>query len=248
MSLIGQKKGHGKFSLSGAIYTARQHRPNSALSSHVLCVTGAMIYANLAGQDVLIINDRDVALEILDRKSAIHSDRPILYMCSELAGWKKYMTMMSYGKPMREQRDLLTRTIGNKASLAIYESMMIAEAQRFVGRVLDEPERLSAHVRILAGSIILNIAFGYQVGDGDSDEYVKLGTKLMDEFGEASMPGRYIVDIFPAIDLLPKWFPGLQYREIAARMRQTQDEFLSKPYEYVEAQLVSDHLPEITVL
>jgi hypothetical protein len=186
----------------------------------------------------VILNDAELALELLDRKGAIYSDRPSMYMSCELVRWKNVMTLMPYSKSMREQRDLITRTIGSKAALATYESMMTAEVQRFIGRVLDEPNRLSAHVRILSGSIILSIAFGYAVQDGDSDEFVNLGTKLMHEFGDASMPGRYIVDILPVIDRLPSWFPGLQYRKIATQMRETQDKFLDKPYEYVQSQLV----------
>jgi hypothetical protein len=211
-----------------------------SVTHHLL--SGDMVYADLAGQPVVILNDPKLALELLDNKSATYSDRPLMYMACELVRWKNLVTLLSYGKPMREQRDLILRAVGSKASVARYARMEEEETYRFVRRVLEDPARLTDHVRKLAGSIIISIAFGHQVHDG-KDEYVDLANKLMHEFGDASAPGRYIVDVFPILDFLPAWFPGLQYRKIAAEMRKTQDDFLTKPYEYVRAQLVRQCSP-----
>jgi hypothetical protein len=38
--------------------------------------TGDLIYLNAAGQPIVIINSQKVALELLDRRAAIYSDRP----------------------------------------------------------------------------------------------------------------------------------------------------------------------------
>ena len=38
--------------------------------------TGDLIYLNAAGQPVVIINSQKVAVELLDRRAAIYSDRP----------------------------------------------------------------------------------------------------------------------------------------------------------------------------
>ena len=38
--------------------------------------SGDLIYLNAAGQPVVIINSQKVAVELLDRRAAIYSDRP----------------------------------------------------------------------------------------------------------------------------------------------------------------------------
>ena len=38
--------------------------------------TGDLIYLNAAGQPVVVINSQKVAVELLDRRAAIYSDRP----------------------------------------------------------------------------------------------------------------------------------------------------------------------------
>jgi hypothetical protein len=38
--------------------------------------SGDLIYLNAAGQPVVVINSQKVAVELLDRRAAIYSDRP----------------------------------------------------------------------------------------------------------------------------------------------------------------------------
>ena len=46
----------------------------SASSAHL--VSGPIVYINLAGQDVVVLNTLKVAADLLDRRSSIYSSRP----------------------------------------------------------------------------------------------------------------------------------------------------------------------------
>lgn len=48
-----------------------------------------------------------------------------------------------------------------------------------------------------AGSIILMLAYGYEVGDGE-DPYVSIVEKAMSEVSNAATPASFLVDFFPA--------------------------------------------------
>lgn len=197
-----------------------------------------MVYVNLAGQRVVILNDYNLAQELLDRKGADYSDRPFMHMACECVGWKHSLPLSSYGSKVKDYRALIARAIGSKAALSAYTPMQEREVRRFVHRLVDEPNgMLFACTRGLVGAIILSITFGYEAED-DNDALLQLATHLIGEFDEVSTPGRYLVDMFPAIDRLPRWFPGLQFRRIAANMRKTQKEFLDRPYKFVRSQLV----------
>jgi hypothetical protein len=46
--------------------------------------------------------------------------------------------------------------------------------------------------------VILNIAYGYRVGPFGRDHLVHITNEALDEFGKATVPGAWIVDVIPA--------------------------------------------------
>jgi hypothetical protein len=52
--------------------------------SNLSDVTGAVVQVRLFGQSVVIINSHKAAVELLEKKSAMYSDRPRLVMAGEL--------------------------------------------------------------------------------------------------------------------------------------------------------------------
>lgn len=46
----------------------------------VICFPGGIIYASVLGQHILIINDREIAIELLEKRAHIYSDRPHIPM------------------------------------------------------------------------------------------------------------------------------------------------------------------------
>lgn len=47
---------------------------------------GPLTYLNVAGKPFLIINSHEAAIDLLDRKASIYSDRPRFVMAAELSG------------------------------------------------------------------------------------------------------------------------------------------------------------------
>lgn len=99
------------------------------------------------GQHAVILNKSELALALLERKGAVYSDRPSLFMGGELVGWKDSLPLSPYDDRARAMRAMLARAIGTKALLETYAPMQEAETHQFLRRLLDEPHRLSAHVR-----------------------------------------------------------------------------------------------------
>jgi hypothetical protein len=48
-----------------------------------------------------------------------------------------------------------------------------------------------------AGAVILKISYGYTVEPHDNDPLVDLARKAMDQFGQAGVPGAWMVDMMP---------------------------------------------------
>ena len=87
---------------------------------------------------------------MLEKKSAVTSDRPVLVMAGKLLGWDHSLVLSPYGDRFRELRRLLHRYIGSRGQLEKMErfhELIETENLRFLGRLLRNPEAFVAHIR-----------------------------------------------------------------------------------------------------
>lgn len=108
---------------------------------------GSIVYANAAGQPLIILSNAEVANEMLDRKGAIYSDRPVLQMAGELAGFNKWTGALAYGSRWRESRKYMHHAIGTRESLEGFSSLFESETRKFLKATLRDPDNLQQHVR-----------------------------------------------------------------------------------------------------
>ena len=59
---------------------------------------GDLIYLNGAGQPIVIINSQKVAVELLDRRAAIYSDRPINVIACDIMSHGLLIGFAKYGE------------------------------------------------------------------------------------------------------------------------------------------------------
>ena len=102
---------------------------------------------SVLGQQMIILNSAQTAFEMLDKKSSIYSDRPIIPMGGELVGWKNLLVLFSYGERFRTHRKLLHQEIGTPSSMSNFYVAEERETRKFLKCVLAKPDDLAAHVR-----------------------------------------------------------------------------------------------------
>ena len=96
---------------------------------------------------MIVLNDVDVANEILDKKGATCSDRPVLHMAGELSGFKEFTVFQMYGQRLKESRKCMHRAIGNRESLKKFDSLFDAEVRKYMKATLRDPDNVQQHVR-----------------------------------------------------------------------------------------------------
>jgi hypothetical protein len=170
------------------------------------------------GQPMIIVNSPKVTVDLLEKRSIIYSDRPVLMMGSEIVGWKNTLALTPYGPRFRAFRKLIFRTIGTHGNMERYYPLEELETKKFLARVLARPNRLSSEIRRYriiifvpqhshiygcffcscrtAGSIILMISHGYRVNEND-DPIVNIVDKATEQFSLCTEPGAFLVDVFP---------------------------------------------------
>ncbi|KAJ5372095.1 hypothetical protein N7517_004101 [Penicillium concentricum] len=198
---------------------------------------GPISSVTVLGRTLIIVNDRDLAFQILERNSAKHSSRPHLVFAHDLAGWGKLPLSQDNTPLLRSYRRAITRVIGTRESAAKFNGLLELEARRFACRVLHTPEKFIDHNRTSSGAFILNVTYGYYVGPSGEDPLVRLANLAVWQFAEAAMPGAWLVDFIPALKYVPAWMPGANFQRVAKAHLQTITSFAESPVAFTKSQI-----------
>ena len=93
----------------------------------------------LLGNPVIILNSATAAIEMLDKKSSIYSDRPALITARNI-GFGETAALIHHGDTVREYRKLMGKMIGTKQAVQQFHGLIKTETEKFLRRVLSEPE------------------------------------------------------------------------------------------------------------
>ncbi|KDQ54081.1 hypothetical protein JAAARDRAFT_196846 [Jaapia argillacea MUCL 33604] len=196
-----------------------------------------IVYVNLLGQPMIIVNSAKQAISMLDKKSSIYSDRPSLEMCN-MTAWNEILGMLPYGDRLRETRRMLHGVMGSKASVEGLYPIIEEESKKYLTKVLDDPDEVASSIRQTAGAIILRIAYDYHVKEVN-DPFVELVDKAIQEFSIITTPNAYLVNVFPILRYIPSWFPGAGFKRTATAYKQTCTDMATLPLRYVEDQMAA---------
>ncbi|KAJ4501089.1 cytochrome P450 [Lentinula lateritia] len=172
-----------------------------------------IIHLEVAGTSIVVMNSAEVAEELLDQHSAIHSDRPRLVMVNELMGWNFSFGLMAYGDEWRAQRKLFQQEFHPQAAER-FQPLEVRVTHQFLNRLLEDPKNYVHHIRHLAASTILGIAYGIDVQE-DNDPYVDAAERALVSLGLGIAPGVFLVESIPALKYIPEWFPGAGFKRKA---------------------------------
>jgi len=198
---------------------------------------GDITYLHVFGQGLVFINKYEVAVELLEKRGAIYSDKPGLVMAGDLCGCENMVAFTRYGDKSRRQRKLMNMALGVN-SVKRYNPLLETEAHDLLKRFLQNPADYVGNLKRYAGGLTLSAVYGYQARSND-DEFLRLADECVDILSNeiASGGGIWPVDIFPALQNLPDWAPGAGFKRKAAAWKAKMEEFVEKPYAYVKERM-----------
>ncbi|KAK7056374.1 hypothetical protein VNI00_002928 [Paramarasmius palmivorus] len=202
-----------------------------------------MDYGRLYGQDIvhfkvfgrhsMIVNSRELAGELFEKRSRIYSDRPYLAMFDLYIkmGWADVGTVfMPYGSAWRQHRRLIQE--GFRDSMAAeYLSIQSEKTYEFLTNLLEDPNDFRAHIRTLAAATIMGIVYGHDVTSAD-DYFVNLAERAAEALTTPTGTSA-IVNIIPFMRHFPAWFPGCGFQNAAREIRGRVNDMMEKPYSVV---------------
>ena len=82
-------------------------------------------------------------------------------------------------------------------------------------------------------SMILKIVYDMDITNLD-DEFLRLANECVEKITEATLPGRFWVEIAPFLRHLPSWVPGTEFKKFAESLNLKLAKLLDTPFEDVK--------------
>ncbi|TFK84725.1 cytochrome P450 [Polyporus arcularius HHB13444] len=199
---------------------------------------GDIVFAKFFRTPAIILNSREAAEELLEKRSGNYSDRPRFILLNEIMGWDSVINMMRYGDRFRKHRKWLQDALMPKSVLLSYHPMLRRETYTFLAGLCDTPDRVNDHIKRWSAALVFDIAYGHRIASLD-DELVTLNERVTEETVLAGSPGSMLVDFFPILKSYPLWLPGSGWMHQALFVRKVLRQSLDIPYERVYSALTA---------
>ncbi|KAF8489337.1 cytochrome P450 [Russula emetica] len=169
---------------------------------------GDLIYLNVAGQPIVIINSAKIGVALLDRRAAIYSDRPRNIVTSDIMAGGLFFALSRYGDTYRRMRKAASEKLNTSLVKDFYETQM-KEAVVQACDLLDKPARWDRHFRRTAASATLSIVYGHPTLTSEQDHIVRVINNVSEPLFRAIPMGAHLVEFFPWLRHFPsslaKW-------------------------------------------
>ncbi|KAF8741849.1 cytochrome p450, partial [Rhizoctonia solani] len=259
---------------------SKKHRPPSPLSlpliGHLLSVpadtegiaflklgkqlNSDIIYLHLFGYDFVVLNSAQAATELLDKRSALYSDRlcPPMMREPSLLDWADHPVFLGYGDAWRNTRRMMNNWLNGRAVTKYYSQqerqarLLVQELATLSGSPQPFAEVKHELLYTMASSMF-QLVYGYEL-QGKRDMYLEKARTITDNANGAAMftskssdlaslsswlttHTDFLVNIFPVLVHVPDWLPGAGWKRTAREWRLLKEEAINSPYEWTKAQV-----------
>ncbi|KAJ7650768.1 cytochrome P450 [Roridomyces roridus] len=192
-----------------------------------------IIHLDAAGQSIVVLCSFEAAEDLLDKRSAIYSDRARLTMFNDLVLKDDFVFgFEKYGDKWRKQRRLFYQEFSPNA-VHRYHHEELKAARTLLQRLLDAPHDFEKHLQHVTGALLLSVTYGIDV-QASNDPYLQTAQMAVRAMSDAAMPGRYLVDLIPSLKYIPNWFPGVGFKRQAAEGNRLVKEMRDAPFAHTK--------------
>ncbi|CAE6358375.1 unnamed protein product, partial [Rhizoctonia solani] len=210
------------------------------------------IFIKLFGQKIIVINSAETASEVLDKRSALHSDRPSMPMVADasLMNWPRAPSLIEYNDIWRHYRRILNNWL-NKQAVVQFDYLQERQARSLLLGLLDVDGHSQAfeHIKneffFAMGSLMFQLAYGYRPQSLE-DPFFKEARLATNNAMSAANQTRFLVNVFPSFSYIPDWFPGMKWKRIGREWGVQQEKAKTEPYEWLKRQVANGvHQPSL---
>ncbi|KAF9522915.1 cytochrome P450 [Crepidotus variabilis] len=201
-----------------------------------------ILYLDMMGQSVIILDSHKAASDLLEKKSSIYSSRPPFTFLNELVDTKYQTGTMKYGELWRLHRRLAHSFFGPRTP-SNYKPLSVRAARYLMGRLLDGSKDIKSELHYMAGDSIMSICYGLDVRTKEGAVFLNAVQVGIQAFTEAAVPGQFLVDMLSFLKYVPEWMPGAGFQSKAREWRDATYSMLKLPFEASKKNITSNACP-----
>ena len=118
---------------------------------------GGMYSLKLGPGTAIVLTDRRLVREIMDKRSAVSSGRPVSTVGQKLVCSDDHVLVMDYSPKWRDMRKLISQEVTAAACDSYYVKLQEAEAVQMLRDFVESPDLLMDHPRRFSNSVIMSI-------------------------------------------------------------------------------------------
>ncbi|CAE6534776.1 unnamed protein product [Rhizoctonia solani] len=204
-----------------------------------------IIFLEILGHKLIILNSVNAASEILEKHSAFHSDRPQIPMITQpgLMNWSRNASIIGYNDIWRHYRRMFNNWL-NRRAVAQFNDLQERQSRLILQQVLNITNHAQpfGHIKneffFIMGSSMLQLAYGYKP-QSPQDQFFEGAQLAFHNVLSAGMQTNFLVNVFPLLSWFPNWFPGTGWKRTGREWGAQQDKAKTEPYEWMKAQIAS---------
>ncbi|KAH7325300.1 cytochrome P450 [Rhizoctonia solani] len=184
----------------------------------MLVLIADLFSLTVLGHTMVVLNSEEDAINLLQNRSSIYSDRPI----SPMMDASGLISALRCNDRWRTSRRLMHPWL-HKQAIVSFDNSQQNEARLLLKRLIawdtGSSELLYHEVFTALSGTLLRSIYGYHI-NGASDPYLGEAIQLAYNLSQASMPTNFLVNIFPSLRYVPTWLPGAGWKRVASQWRE----------------------------
>ncbi|KAI0700497.1 cytochrome P450 [Cerioporus squamosus] len=165
-------------------------------------VYGPIVYLNLAGQDVIVLNTLQAAADLLDRKASIYSSRPRFEVACNMLTEGMFFVFQEYGDRWRRMRRAAHEGL-HTGVVKDYYPIQTIEAAILLKAMVRASYDWDKHMRRAAASTVLSVTYGSPPLESVEDPSMVLLENFTHRIVRAGYVDGYLIELFPLLKHLP---------------------------------------------
>ncbi|KAG6809656.1 hypothetical protein H0H92_015304 [Tricholoma furcatifolium] len=175
-------------------------------------VYGKIFRVNTFNDNCIVLSDPKVAEELLGRRSANYSSRKYLPYMGKYRSQNRRMLLMPYNEQFKKQRAAMALLFRPDGIVSNRERQN-QQAKKLLYDLMTTPQQYQSHLMQYAAGVALGVAFGLSIEEAHAEAPHLV--ENTDSFGEDLIPGFWLVDAFPWLDIFPDWLASWRSGAIA---------------------------------
>ncbi|KAI5246852.1 cytochrome P450 [Aureobasidium subglaciale] len=162
------------------------------------------IYSIMVGsRPIIVLSSAEVVRDLLDKRSAIYSDRPSAYASNHIAISKLRLVFMPYTPLWRKLRKVTHSLLSIKA-VKNYDPYQELERKQMLNEMLTSPDDFFLSLQRYTTSLAATLLFGWRASSNKDERIHKLDQELGALQSALGTGAAALLDAFPAIGMLPE--------------------------------------------